>query len=227
MVAGLAFFSLASAQSDFGATYQQDAKAWTLQTLEQSTPTGAALRYEVVVGELDRRLKLAPCGSVEYFVPTGGRLWGNTRLAMRCVDGITRWNVTLPVKVRAIGKAWVVKSPVSPGSEVRDADLVEAEVDWFEESAAVLVDRSQWVGYVAARNLNTGVALRNGALKAAQAFQAGAQVRVLANGIGFQVSAEAMALSVGVVGQVARVKMDNGRITSGTVLDARTVRVDM
>ena len=64
-------------------------------------------------------------------------------------------------------------------------------------------------------------------VKPAQVFQAGAQVRVVAQGPGFQISSDAQALSAGVVGQLARVKMENGRIMSGLVLDTRTVRLEM
>jgi flagella basal body P-ring formation protein FlgA len=64
-------------------------------------------------------------------------------------------------------------------------------------------------------------------VKAAQVFQAGAQVRVLAQGPGFQVSGDAQALSAGVVGQGARVKMENGRVASGMVLDTHTVKIDL
>jgi flagella basal body P-ring formation protein FlgA len=64
-------------------------------------------------------------------------------------------------------------------------------------------------------------------VRAAQVFQAGAQVRVVALGVGFEISGDALALSAGMVGQTARVRMDNGRVASGTVLDARTVRIDL
>jgi flagella basal body P-ring formation protein FlgA len=64
-------------------------------------------------------------------------------------------------------------------------------------------------------------------VRAPQVFQAGAQVRVLAQGSGFLVTGEAQALSAGVVGQAARVRMDSGRVTSGTVLDARTVKIEL
>ncbi|MEK9803983.1 MAG: flagella basal body P-ring formation protein FlgA [Curvibacter sp.] len=40
-------------------------------------------------------------------------------------------------------------------------------------------------------------------------------------------SAQAQALSAGVVGQPARVKMESGRVLTATVLDARTVRVEI
>ncbi|NVO06329.1 MAG: flagella basal body P-ring formation protein FlgA, partial [Rhodoferax sp.] len=69
--------------------------------------------------------------------------------------------------------------------------------------------------------------LRQGTVRATQVFQAGSQVRVVAEGVGFQVSADAQALSAGVVGQPARVRMDNGRVASGTVLDARTVKIEL
>ena len=52
-------------------------------------------------------------------------------------------------------------------------------------------------------------------------------VRVVAQGNGFAVSSDAQALSAGVIGQVARVRMESGRIRTGTVLDARTVQLDM
>jgi flagella basal body P-ring formation protein FlgA len=60
-------------------------------------------------------------------------------------------------------------------------------------------------------------------IKPAQAFQAGTQVRVVAQGVGFQITADGQAMSAGVVGQPARVRMSNGRIMSGVVLDNRTV----
>jgi flagella basal body P-ring formation protein FlgA len=75
------------------------------------------------------------------------------------------------------------------------------------------------------RNLSTGQALRQDMLKATQVFQAGAQVRVLAQGSGFEVATSAQAISAGVVGQYAKVRMDNGRILSGQVMDNRTVRL--
>jgi flagella basal body P-ring formation protein FlgA len=64
-------------------------------------------------------------------------------------------------------------------------------------------------------------------VKPAQVFQAGAFVRVLAQGAGFQVTSQAQALSAGVVGQQARVRMENGRVASGIVLDVHTVKIEL
>jgi flagella basal body P-ring formation protein FlgA len=203
------------------------AQRWVRDAVAKTSADNPALRMEATVGALDGRLRLAVCGNVEPYVPAGARLWGRSRVGLRCVDGMGRWNVSMPVVVKAVGPAWVVKNPVAAGAILAASDVVEAEVDWAEEPAAVLQDRTVWVGQTASRSLNTGQALRQGMVKPTQVFQAGASVRVVAQGRGFQVSGDALALSVGVVGQTARVRMDNGRVASGTVLDVRTVKIDL
>jgi flagella basal body P-ring formation protein FlgA len=208
--------------------FQAVTQDWLRDAVAMAQPSGAtALRLEVKIGSLDSRLKLAPCGNVEPYLPPGSRLWGRTRVGLRCVDGMARWNVSLPVTVNAYGNAWVVKGSVASGAVVTEDDVVEAEVNWAEESSPVLRDRALWVGQTATRQLVTGQTLRQGMVKPAQVFQAGAQVRVLAQGAGFQISSDAQALSAGVVGQVARVRLENGRVSSGVVLDTRTVKIDL
>jgi flagellar basal body P-ring formation protein FlgA len=207
--------------------YPAIALEWARQAASAALQAGSGLRLEVSVGGLDGRLRLAPCANVEPYSPPGSRLWGKTRVALRCVDGMARWNVSMPATVKAFGPAWVVKTPVMPGGVVSAADVVQAEVDWAEESQAVLAETRAWLGQVAARQLNTGQTLRQGMVRAPQVFVAGAQVRLVAQGQGFQVSSDAQALTAGVVGQPARVRLDNGRVTSGMVLDARTVKIEL
>lgn len=185
------------------------------------------LRMEVSVGSLDPRLKLAPCNRIEPFLPPGARLWGKTRLGVRCADGGARWSVFMPVTIKAFGPAYVLKAHLAPGAAIREGDLAETEVDWAEEASPVLANPAQWQNQVAARALAPGQTLRQNMLKAVQVFQAGAQVRVTAQGPGFTVTTDAQALTPGVVGQPARVRMDNGRIMSGTVLDTNTVRLEL
>lgn len=187
---------------------------------------GAPLRMEVTVGELDRRLRLAPCARVEPYIPVGTRLWGRSRLGLRCLEGSVRWNVFLPVTVKAYGTAWVIKRELGAGAVLTEADAIETEVDWADESSPVVVSSSQWVGQVTTRALTTGQTLRQGLIKPALVFQAGAQVRVIAGGAGFQITSDGQALSAGAVGQPVRVKMDSGRVMTGVVLDSRTVKLD-
>jgi flagella basal body P-ring formation protein FlgA len=224
------FLPLAGAQAqsrpepDYPALALQWARTTAAASVAGSSP---ALRTEVSVGALDSRLRLAPCGNVEPYLPVGVRLWGKTRVGLRCVDGMAHWNVTVPATVRVLGSAWVVRAQIGAGEVLRETDAVAAEVDWAEETSPVLAERAAWVGQIATRAMGTGQTLRQGLVKPAQVFQAGAQVKVVAQGAGFEVSADAQALSAGIVGQPARVRMDNGRIATGVVLDTRTVKIEL
>ncbi len=189
--------------------------------------SASALRMEVSIGSLDNRLRLAPCTHVEPYIPVGMRLWGRTRLGLRCTDGGGRWNVFLPVTVKAFGPAWVLRDNVVAGAVLTAADAVEAEADWAAEASPVVADAGQWVGQTASRSLVAGQPLRQSMVRPAQVFAAGAQVRVVAQGPGFEVTSDAQALTPGVVGQTVRLRMDNGRMTTGIVQDLRTVRLSM
>lgn len=216
------------AQAQVGSDIQAQALQWLRQASQEISASAAVpLRVEVSVGELDARLKLAPCGNVEVYQPAGARLWGRTRVGVRCVDGMSRWNVTLPAVVKATGTAWVVRNPVPVGGTIADTDVIRAEVDWAAESDPIVTEREQWIDQIAARSLTAGQALRRTMLKPAQVFQPGAVVRVVAQGAGFQVASEGQALTAGVVGQPARVRMDNGRVSAGVVINSRTVRIDL
>lgn len=228
-VAGAWVFALllgSGAWAQDAATLTQITQSW----IDSSLRGGAQqlpLRMEVEVGELDPRLRLAPCARVEPYLPAGSRLWGRTRLGLRCTEGATRWNVFLPVTVKAFGPAWVLTGNVSSGAVLTQADATEAEIDWAAEASSVVADPSLWVGQVAARPLQAGQALRQSMVRAPKLFQAGAQVRVSAQGVGYAVSAGGQALSAGSVGQTVRVRMDNGKVISGVVDENGTIAVNL
>lgn len=211
-----------------GADFAANTQHWLDEAVAKSQSASAMpLRMEVAVGALDARLRLAPCTRVEPYVPVGSRLWGRSRLGLRCTDGGGRWNVFLPVTVKAFGPAWVLRDNVLPGAVLVATDAIEAEADWAAEPSPVVGDPAQWVGQVASRALAAGQPLRQSMIKSAQAFPAGTQVRVVAQGPGFEISSDAQAMTPGVIGQLVRVRMENGRIASGLVTDARTVRLSM
>lgn len=196
---------------------------WVDQALQQLPAGSSPLRMQVSVGQLDSRLRLAPCARVEPYLPPGARLWGRTRLGLRCVEGETRWNVFLPLTVQAFGPAWVLTGNVATGSVLTQQDATQAEVDWAGDPAAVVADPQAWVGQVAARPLAAGQALRQNMVRAPSLFKAGAPVRVQVQGPGYAVISSGQAMSAGAAGQSIRIRMGNGRIISGIVNETGTV----
>ena len=175
------------------------------------------LRMEVQVGKLDPRLNLAPCARVEPYLPSGSKLWGRTRIGMRCVEGPKPWNVFMPVTVKAFGPAWVLVNNVSMGETLGHEHAMESEVDWAESPHSIIALPQDWVGQTAARNLTAGMALRQTMVKAPELFKSGAAVKVLVEGGGFAITSSGKALESGSEGRNVRVRMGNGRTVTGTV----------
>lgn len=185
------------------------------------------LRFEVQVGALDTRLRLAACQRIEPYIPPGVRLWGKARIGLRCAQGTKPWNVYLPITVRVIGQALVAATPLPAGATLREQDLRRAEVDFAEDNAGVVTDASVAVGRVLTRPLIAGRSVRQSDLRPRLWFAAGDSVKVRASGPGFSVAGSGQALTPGIEGQTARVRTDSGQIVSGTPVGTRVVELSL
>jgi len=206
---------------------EKTARDWLQPALEAAIPKDEAfpLRTEVVMGSLDTRLRLAPCAKVEPHLPPGSRLWGRSRIGLRCLEGPTRWNVYVPVTIKAFGPAWVIKRPVDAGATLTQEDAELAEVDWAASPATVLARPDMWIGQETAFALTPGLAIRQNMVRPTKAFAAGDQVRVNSTGSGFSISVTGLALTAGLVGQSARIRLPGGRVVSGLVQEDQTVEM--
>lgn len=192
---------------------------------ETSTRPAGATRVEVSIGQLDSRLKLAPCQRIEPFLPNNARLWGKSRIGLRCAQGTTLWSVYLPVTVKVYGRALVVPNGAAANSVLTAADLGEAEVDLAEEFTPAFTDASQVIGRTLAQSMKPGQTLRQGYVKTRQWFAAGDTVRVVANGNGFTLEGEGQALTNGLEGQTARVRTESGHVLTGQAVGERRVEM--
>jgi flagella basal body P-ring formation protein FlgA len=194
--------------------------------LDKATPPGAA-RVEVVVGQLDPRLHLAPCERIEPYLPPNVRLWGKSRIGLRCKEGRTAWNVYLPIVVKVWGRALVVPAGATAGSVLAESDLAEAEVDLAEELTPVFFDRKLVVGRTLAQALRPGQALRQAHIKSRQWFAAGDAVKVVATGEGFALEGVGQALTNGIEGQPAKVRTENGHVVTGIPTGERRLELTL
>lgn len=192
----------------------------------QRAPEGVH-RIEITLGQLDPRLRLAPCQRIEPHLPAGTVLWGRTRIGLRCTQGTKAWNVSLPLTVSAYGPAWVAAVPLSAGSVVGAGDLLQAEVDLAENNSMAITDPGLAIGRTLARAVNTGHTLRQADLKARQWFAAGDEVKLVARGNGFSVAGSGQALTHGNEGQPARVRVESGRILVGMPVGERQVELPL
>ena len=76
------------------------------------------MRVEIELGALDPRLKLAPCAHITPYLPPHARLWGATRIGVRCDEG-ARWSVYLPVRIKVFARASTITQDLPAGTVLR------------------------------------------------------------------------------------------------------------
>jgi flagella basal body P-ring formation protein FlgA len=182
----------------------------------------AEARVDIDVGAPDPRLRLAPCQRVQPFVPAGQSLWGRSRLGLRCVEGASRWSVTIPVTVRVTAPTWVVSQPLPAGTVLAAEHLRWTPAEVSAEPGPVLGTQSP-VGRTLARPMEAGEVLRQPHLRARQWFAAGDTVQVRWQGQGFAVSAEGQAMGPGLEGAPVRVRVGGGRVIQALPVAERRV----
>lgn len=194
--------------------------AWA-QSLQQLTESAAraALPADaelfVEIGEPDARLRLAPCETVQPYVPAGQSLWGRSRVGLRCTQGTVRWSITVPVQVRVYGPAWATVQSLAAGTTLAAEHLERRRVELSAEPSPALAQAEPPLGRVLARALEAGEPLRQQHLRQRQWFAAGAPVQLQLAGAGFAIRTEGQALGPGLDGQTVRVRLESGRIVVG------------
>jgi flagellar basal body P-ring formation protein FlgA len=217
------------APAEIDSSLERQVRELALQGASAGSRSNAAgaPRVEVSVGQLDPRLRLAPCAHVEPYLPEGMRAWGKSRVGLRCTEGSAKWNVYLPITVKVFGRALVASSGLAAGSVIGAGDVALAEVDLAEEGSAAVAAIELAVGRTLARALKSGQSLRQSHLKPHQWFAAGKTVTVVAQGNGFSVAGEAQALNNGIEGQAVRLRTESGRVLTGQPVGERRVELPL
>ncbi len=197
-----------------------------LQALREAAAAAGGMqsRIDVTVGELDARVQLGPCARPEVFLPPGARFWGRSFAGVRCTDGAT-WSITLPVTVKVFGPALIAARPLAAGAAVLPDDVKTAEVEWTREPQGVVTTAAQLDQRVLARPVASGQPIALTALRAPQAVGQGEPVRVTGKGQGFSITVDGVALASAAAGQSVRVRIESGKILTGTARPGWVVEV--
>ncbi|HET6789269.1 MAG TPA: flagellar basal body P-ring formation chaperone FlgA, partial [Aquabacterium sp.] len=167
------------------------------------------------------------CDKVRAYLPDGTRLWGRTRVGLRCEQGSVRWNVYWPLTVKVWAPAVVAVVPLKPGTILSAADLRISEVDVAESISPAVLDPREIIGRSVIRGIAPGQGLRQDDVRLRRWFAAGDVVKVTVKGAGFAASAEGQALSHGDEGQCVRIRVDSGRVLCARPMAERQAEVTL
>jgi flagella basal body P-ring formation protein FlgA len=222
----LAIFWFVCATALMTARAQQPVPAESVRAFVQKEvgPVEGASRVEITVGQPDSRLQLAACERAEPFLRSGTRLWGRSFVGLRCVSG-AQWTINVPVQVRVYGPGLVAARMLAAGQPISDADVRSEDLEWTRQPQGVAHDVSDLQGRVPTRPIEQGQPIGLALLAESPAVTQGDSVKLVGRGSGFSITTDAVALASAVPGQPVRVRVESGRILTGTARQGRIVEV--
>jgi flagellar basal body P-ring formation protein FlgA len=183
-----------------------------------------ASRIDISIGAIDPRLQLPPCERSEPFLRSGTHLWGHTFVGLRCAAG-AQWTISVPVQVRVYGLALVATRSLASGQPISEADVRIDEVEWTREPQGVVRELAQLQRRVPSRPIEAGQPIGLTQLSNMAAVAQGDSVKLVGRGNGFSITTDAIALAAAAEGQPVRVRLESGKILTGTARDGRVVEV--
>lgn len=191
-------------------------------------PALADSEFEVRVGNLDPRLRLARCSdALEPFLPAGRRLAGNVSVGVRC-GGTHPWTVYVPARIAVYRDVVMLNRPIARGERIarEDVSLERRETSRIGQGYIARVE--EIVGLQARRSLSAGTTPRASMLAQPTLIRRGEQVVLLARVGALEVRTAGQALVDGSRGQVIRVRnARSSKVVEGVVVAQGVVQVRM
>lgn len=169
-------------------------------------------------------VKLPPCFRHEIFVPADTRLWGKSRVGVKCHQP-GGWTAYLAVTVSVSGRYLVSARKINRGQIMTAGDFEPRVGELTELPASVLTDPQRVLGQRAKVSLAARQALRADHLQQTPVIRQGDRVRVVARGSGFSAAAEGVALNNAGAGEPIKVRIANGKTLHGIARQAGEVEL--
>lgn len=168
----------------------------------------------IQVAEIDRRISLPACPSLEAFLPAGAQLNGNGSVGVRCL-GKQGWSLFVPVNVKFSVNMLTTRKTLLQGQTITAEDIGSLSSESLQ--AGTLTDPAQAIGKIMKYGVAAGQILRNDMLRAPYTVKQGQSVKLQVRGAGFHVSSEGQALNNAAEGETSSARTASGQIVSGVV----------
>ncbi|WP_323754574.1 flagellar basal body P-ring formation chaperone FlgA [Marinobacter sp.] len=185
-------------------------------------------RIEYKIGNVDRRLKLAPCdGEPELEFVSDPLRTPSPSILISCT-GKRPWRMYVTAFVEAYGPAIVAARPLTRGERLSSSALTTSEVQLNASRRGTLTDMQTIQGMMVRRPVKTGTVLTPDLLEAPDAIERGDHVIILARSGSFSVSSRGKALGNASIGEQVLVEnLRSARTVKATVVAPGRVEIPM
>jgi len=189
-----------------------------IQTKTQGLPGKVTLK----VDEIDPRVVLAACSQLEAFIPAGASLLGRTSVGVRCNEK-NGWSLFMSATITSTMNMLVSSKPLQQGQVIGagDYNIQSGEIS----QPGIVTDEAQVVGKVIKFSIGAGQLLKHDMFRPPYVVTQGQTVQLVAQGDGFKLRSEGVAMNNAAAGQAAQVKVPSGQIISGIAQGNGSVEV--
>jgi flagella basal body P-ring formation protein FlgA len=209
--AAIIFTSSAAAEAPKASQDHTQIKNVVTAFVQQQT---AALPGKVSyhVDEIDRRIALPSCAKLEAFLPPGSQLIGKTAIGVRCNE-TQGWSIFVPAQIKISLNLLVSARQLPMGHLLQEQDIGTQATEASRTS--VFTDPKQVIGKVLRYGITAGQILREDMLRQPYNVIQGQTVQLAAQGSGFSIRNEGVALNNASEGQTVQIRVKSGRVISG------------
>jgi flagella basal body P-ring formation protein FlgA len=220
---GLATACHASTAQQSHASILQTAQSFLQQQLKAISG-----RSEIRLGQLDPRLRLAPCdGKLQAFLPAGSTVAGNTSVGVQCT-GTTAWKIYVPAQIVIIDRVVISRGFIPRGTVLTREHLTIAEREINAASQGYLKDMDAALGMKLKHPIREGLVITPVMLERPALVKRGDEVTILSRSNSLEVRMKGSALANGAEGDRIRVRnLNSSRIVEGVVRADGAVVVQM
>jgi flagellar basal body P-ring formation protein FlgA len=178
-----------------------------------------AVKVDIKVGNLDKRLRLAKCDqSLALNLKDPLNSGGNVNVQVSC-KGQSSWTILVPAQAKVYRSVAVASRILQRGDVVAESDLAQEVKDVSEYRLGFALSPEAIVGKEIKFNVNKGEVFRNSALDAPLVVKRGDAVSMASTVGEISVTTNGTAITDGRIGQQIRVKNNQ----SARVINARVV----
>ncbi|MBI5429600.1 MAG: flagellar basal body P-ring formation protein FlgA [Nitrosomonadales bacterium] len=175
------------------------------------------------VNDIDPRIVLPYCARLDAFLPAGSQLIGKTSIGVRCADN-NGWSILVPVQIRLSLDLLVSARQLQSGQVLQEEDLARQTIEITRTTG--FTDPGQVVGKVLRYGIAAGQVLRDDMLRQPYSVVQGQTVQIVAQGKGYTIRNEGVALNNAGTGQPVQVRIGAGRVISGVARASGIVEID-
>ena len=192
--------------------------------IEHNTPEQG--RQEIIVGNLDPRLRLGACDrKLDVFKPAGSRMRGNTTIGVRCQSS-KPWKLYVPVSIKIYKPVLAAGRYLPRGTVIKEQDLQIVDGDVATLGHGYFTEYEHVVGKVVKQAMLAGKVVNPYHISNPKIVRRGESVTILAGNAGFEIRMKGKAMMDGTSGDLIKVRnMKSKRIVEGKVISTGVVKV--